>query len=319
MTHTHNKLKLNNLLNGIHLPVVPEALRADLEKETTLEEISTAIDSIKMGKTPGPDGLPIEIYKNIKNTPQKPLLEKFRESFQNEVLPPSLRGALIILLPKAGKPKNKCENLRPISLLNANLKVLCKILARRLEGIIPKIIGKDQNGFIHGRQGFHNVRGVLNILHNQKRALDTALLDAKKAFDGVEWPYLFEVLECFGLGENFCNWITLLYTEPYAEILTNLNISKTIKINRGCRQGDPLSPSLFIMAIKPLAVAVRIHNRISGITIRQQLSGFICGRHYNLLQKHEKSIPSLLELSFRVISGYKMNTSKTLCTFILCY
>lgn len=94
---------------------------------------------------------------------------------------------MITLLPKAGKPNNECENLRPISLLNADLKVLCKILAIRVEGIIPKIIGKDQNGFLHGRQGFHNVRRILNILHNQKGAPDTALLsvDAEKAFDRV--------------------------------------------------------------------------------------------------------------------------------------
>lgn len=96
---------------------------------------------LKQGKTPGPDSLPIEIYKKFKNKLLTPLLEMFRESFQNGILPSSLRGALITLIPKAGKPNNKCENLRPISLLNADLKILCKILARRIEGIIPKIMG----------------------------------------------------------------------------------------------------------------------------------------------------------------------------------
>lgn len=120
----------------------------------------------------------------------------FLESFENGTLPTSMRGALIILLPKPGKPNNKCGNLRPISLRNSDTKILCKVLARRLEDLIPSIVKRDQNGFVKGRQGFHNAQEVLNIIHHQKGAPDIALLfiDLEKAFDRVEWPYLFEVL-----------------------------------------------------------------------------------------------------------------------------
>ena len=123
--------------------------------------------------------------------------------------------------------------------------MICKVLARRLESVLLDIIDMDQNGFVKGIQGFHNVRRVLNILHERKYAPDTALLsvDAEKAFDRIEWPFLFAILDRFGIGTAFCNWVRLLYTQPTAEILTNNVISQPFNINRGVRQGALCHPS----------------------------------------------------------------------------
>lgn len=164
----------------------------------TLEEIFEAIMNMKAGKAAGPDGLPIDMDKKFESKLKTPLLEMFSESVQNGILPPTLRRALIPLLPKPRKSNDKCENMRLISLLNSDLKILCKILVKSLEHLLPGIIKEDQNGFMIGRQGFHNVRRVLKILHDQKGASD-------KAFDRVEWSYLFELLGRFGFGEGFCN------------------------------------------------------------------------------------------------------------------
>lgn len=142
-------------------------------------------------------------------------------------------------------------------MLNVDLKLLSKILVLRLEKILPSIIDEDQTGFIKGRSSSNNIRRLLNVIElSQKCNSDTLILslDAEKAFDCVEWPYLFYSLQRFGLGDHFIRWVRLLYSAPLAAVVTNGH--DNFPLLRGTRRGCPLSPLLFAIAIEPLAQAV---------------------------------------------------------------
>lgn len=109
---------------------------------------------MRSGKAAGPDGLPVDIYKEFKDELIGPLLDMYVEAFQQECLPPSLKSALITLILKPGKSPVESGSYRPISLLNMDAKIIAKALGMRLEKVLPLLVLSDQNGFVKNRQGW---------------------------------------------------------------------------------------------------------------------------------------------------------------------
>ncbi len=136
----------------------------------------------------------------------------FNHSLDQSKLPSSLMQAHITVLLKPDKDALDCSSYRPISVLNVDVKILSKVLASKIEYIIPDIISQDQTGFIKGRHSFINIRKLLNVVHSPASESNPEViisLDTEKAFDRVN--YLFAVLDKFGFGSKLISWIHLLY------------------------------------------------------------------------------------------------------------
>lgn len=196
-------------LDRVPLPCLSDEQREKLNAPLTEEEIRRAIASLKSGKAPGPDGFCPEFYKKLSHLVVGPLTGMFLDSFENGRLPSTLNLASITLILKKDKPPDTCGSFRPISLIGVDSKLLSKLLATRLEKLLPFLINPDQTGFIQNRFPLTNVRRLLNMIQHTSLTNYRALaisLDAEKAFNRVEWEYLFDVLERFGFwGGRFLN------------------------------------------------------------------------------------------------------------------
>ena len=193
----------NRYLDRLNFPIITEEARLNLEEKLTIEELLQALMGMNCGRAPGPDGLPVEIYKKFSAKLLPNLLEVFNKSYQEGILPPTLRAATISLLLKPNKSPSERTSYRPIPLMSCDTKILCEALSKRMETLLPSIINNDQNGFVLNRQAFHNTRRLLNVLFAKGNAKGHAILslDAEKAFDRIEWGYLFDVLKRF--RENY--------------------------------------------------------------------------------------------------------------------
>lgn len=180
-----------------------------------MNTIVEVIGSLPSSKSLGPDGFAAEFFKCYTAEVAPLLLNMYNEAMEKGELPPTLSQALITLKLKKDKDPTECKSYRPISLIPVDVKILSKILANRLDSVITSLVHGDQVGFIHGRSGADNIRRFINIIWamaDVNLPVAAISLDAEKAFDHVEWGYLFETLKTFGFGSSFLKWIKLLYT-----------------------------------------------------------------------------------------------------------
>ena len=228
-----------------------------------------------------------------------------------------LRRRIISLIPKKNKDKSLLENLRPISLLNIDYKILTKWIAKRLEKVLPKIIHLNQTGYIKGRFVGENVRLIQDAMFHTKQEEKPGIaifLDFWKAFDTVEWDYLRVALQRFNFDPDILNWFDVIYNNASSCVLHDGHASDFFLLERGVGQGCPLSGLLFVIGIELLSGALQKDPTIRGIQVGQ--------KEINITQYADDtmvlvcdldSVSQLLKFlnSFKNISGLEVNKQKT--------
>ncbi|CAN1172032.1 Putative ribonuclease H protein At1g65750 [Linum perenne] len=292
-------------------------------------DIKRAVFDIGPNKASGSDGFSGAFFQAYWDIIGSDVTEAIIIFFESEDILKSINHTWITLLPKVQKVEN-VRQLRPIGLCTVLYKIISKILTERLSKVLPHIISSTQNGFVHGRAISDNIliaHEVMHYLSGRKKSENKFMalkLDMEKAYDRVEWAFLFTLLRRFGFAEKWIGWIARCIMSTSMTIILNGQTFGFFKPTRGLRQGDPLSPLLFALCSERLTLLIEkaiASQTLTGVQINSHTPILthlmFADDTFLFLRASVEEIAALKELFqvYELYSGQKLNLQKSTVTF----
>uniref|UniRef100_A0A8R7V269 Reverse transcriptase domain-containing protein n=1 Tax=Triticum urartu TaxID=4572 RepID=A0A8R7V269_TRIUA len=247
---------------GLFSELVSQGMNEELEKEYMEKEISDALFQIGPLKAPGPDGFHARFYQRNWGVLKIEVVSAVKRFFVEGTMPEGLNDTVIVLIPKGNDPKN-IKDFRPISLCNVIYKVISKCLVNRLRPLLDELISETQSAFIPGRMITDNALIAFECFHkisHSKVPQNTHCaykLDLAKAYDRVDWNFLEGVMVKYGFSKKWITWIMVCVRSVRYTVKFNGELLECFTPTRGLRQGDPLSPYLFLFVAEGLTRIMR--------------------------------------------------------------
>lgn len=309
-------------LGNLPLNKLSEAQASAMVELFSEEELETALQNSSSNKAPGPDGISAGSLKKIWSFIKTDVLECLRNFQKSNLFPKGMNSSFIALIPKK-KLVSEISDFRPISLINSCMKLCTKMMANRLRKVLPDLVAEVQTAFIGGRQITDGIMIAREIVHSLKRRQCEGLilkLDFEKAFDSVEWNFLFHLLSTLNFDSKWISWLRGIFESMRISVLVNGSPTKEFSAGRGLRQGDPVSPLLFNLVGEVLhsmlekaaefgiIEGIRISSRAEQLTHLQFADDTII-----FLKNDTNSVRGVRTIlqCFQVLTGLKINFQKS--------
>lgn len=299
-------------------PSVDPELYEKLEAPPSAAELDSIVNKARPDSSPGLDGLPWAFYKVFWPQLRRFFTELVHHAVTNRDWPQSFTSSLLVPIPKDNSVADEPGTWRPISLLNVDYKIIMSLLANRLQVTLETIIDRSQHCSVPSRNMYSHLsatRDLISYVKKRNAAGYIVSLDQKKAYDRVEHEYLFTVLREYQFPDTLIATLRTAYAGNVARVCMANMLGEPIQLKRGIRQGCPLAPILFIIAIDPYLRAIQQDKLFRGIP----LPGSCCLKvlayadDVTLYARDEVDVKEGLECfqSYARLSGAELNIEKS--------
>ena len=314
----------DHFLEDIAANKISEFDKVNLDSPLTIEEVGKALFLLDNDSSPGLDGITANWFKVFYSKIKILLFECYCSAIDDGELATSQKLGVINLIHK-GKDlrRDVVKNWRPITITNCDYKIFSKCIALRLQKVLDKIIDKNQTGFMKGRNITDHIRiidDIINLADKFDLPGYIVSLDFAKAFDSINKDAILHALKYFNFGNYLINCVDTIMKNSESCVSNNGWLSSFFEVNKGVRQGCPISPLLFIIAVELLAIKIRSNKNIKGLTFKN--NGIVtepqkilqyCDDTTLLLNSTDELLEALKDIDeFRKISGLTLNIGKSI-------